>query len=104
MPSGWGCRLAAECVPFVSHSCPFVRFAGKNFFMPFIHDDFLLSTAQAKSLYHGYAAGQPIIDYHCHLEPKDLATNRRFANPTEIWLDGDHYIWRAMRAMGIDQS
>lgn len=69
----------------------------------FIHEDFLLATATARRLYHGYAEGQPILDYHCHLPVADLAADRRFANLTEIWLDGDHYKWRAMRACGVEE-
>jgi glucuronate isomerase len=68
---------------------------------PFIHDDFLLQTKTARRLYHDFAAGQPIIDYHCHLPPKDVAENRRFQNLFEIWLEGDHYKWRAMRSNGV---
>jgi len=71
--------------------------------MPFIHDDFLLSTNTARRLYHEYAAGQPILDYHCHLPPRDIAENRRFSNLFEIWLEGDHYKWRAMRANGVEE-
>ena len=67
---------------------------------PFIHDDFMLRSEAARILYHDWAEGRPILDYHCHLSPKDLAQNRRFANLTEIWLEGDHYKWRAMRANG----
>ena len=69
--------------------------------MSFIHEDFLLSTAAARRLYHSYAAPEPILDYHCHLPPKDIAENRQFANLFEIWLEGDHYKWRAMRANGV---
>lgn len=69
--------------------------------MPFIHDDFLLSTETARRLYHQFAAPEPILDYHCHLSPRDLAENRRFNNLFEIWLEGDHYKWRAMRANGV---
>lgn len=72
--------------------------------MSFIHDDFLLDTPAARSLYHTYAAGQPILDYHCHLSPRDIADNRRFLNLFEIWLEGDHYKWRAMRAHGVDET
>ena len=68
---------------------------------PFITDDFLLHGATARRLYHEFAAGEPILDYHCHLPPRDLADNRRFANLFEIWLAGDHYKWRAMRANGM---
>ena len=72
--------------------------------MSFIHDDFLLTTRSAKRLFHEYAANQPIIDYHNHLCPKRLATNQPFADLYEMWIDGDHYKWRAMRANGIDES
>ena len=70
----------------------------------FLDDNFLLSNNVAQRLYHQYAAPQPILDYHCHLPPKDIAENRRFANLNEIWLEGDHYKWRAMRANGIPES
>ena len=72
--------------------------------MAFIHDDFLLSTSAARRLYHEYAKDEPILDYHCHLPPKDVAENRRFANLFEIWLEGDHYKWRAMRAHGVPEQ
>jgi glucuronate isomerase len=71
--------------------------------MPFITDDFLLQSDAARRLYHEHAAGQPILDYHCHLPPADVAGNRRFANLFEIWLEGDHYKWRAMRANGVPE-
>ncbi|MDC6386739.1 glucuronate isomerase [Flagellimonas taeanensis] len=70
----------------------------------FIHDDFLLETDHAKELYHDYAKNQPIIDYHSHLPPKELAGNRMFENMTQLWIDGDHYKWRAMRALGIPEK
>ncbi len=70
---------------------------------PFIHDDFLLRSAAARRLYHEHAARQPIIDYHCHLPPADIAANRRFSNLAEIWLEGDHYKWRAMRCNGVEE-
>ena len=69
--------------------------------MSFIHDDFLLSTKTARRLFHQFAEDQPILDYHCHLPPQDVAANRQFRNLSEIWLEGDHYKWRAMRANGI---
>ncbi len=72
--------------------------------MSFIHEDFLLSNEQAKRLYHDYAKDQPILDYHCHLPPGDLSSNRQFANLFEIWLEGDHYKWRAMRANGVGEA
>ena len=55
-------------------------------------------------MYHNFAASQPIIDYHNHLSPQDIAENRRFDNLFDIWVDHDHYKWRAMRANGIDES
>lgn len=70
----------------------------------FLDQDFLLSTETARELYHSYAASQPIIDYHCHLSPKEIAENRRFGNLHEIWLEGDHYKWRALRSNGVDES
>ncbi|MCX8091476.1 MAG: glucuronate isomerase [Verrucomicrobiae bacterium] len=69
--------------------------------MNFIHDDFLLNTRTARRLYHQYAAAEPICDFHCHLPPRDLAENRQFRNLFEIWLEGDHYKWRAMRSNGV---
>jgi glucuronate isomerase len=69
--------------------------------MKFIHEDFLLQTKSARRLYHEYAEDQPILDYHCHLSPQDIAENRRFNNLFEIWLEGDHYKWRAMRSNGV---
>jgi glucuronate isomerase len=70
---------------------------------PFIHEDFLLQSAAAVELYHRYAEGVPIIDYHCHLPPDQVARDHRFHNLTEIWLYGDHYKWRAMRANGVPE-
>ncbi|MGF1452455.1 MAG: glucuronate isomerase [Opitutales bacterium] len=72
--------------------------------MAFIHDDFLLQTDTARRLYHEVAKDQPIIDYHCHLPPEDVANDRRFGNLSEVWLGGDHYKWRAMRTNGVDES
>ena len=72
--------------------------------MEFIHDDFLLSTEWARRLYHGYAVSEPILDYHSHLPPAEIAADRRFQNLFEIWLEGDHYKWRAMRANGVAEK
>ncbi len=72
--------------------------------MAFIHEDFLLSTKTASKLYHKYAEAEPIFDYHCHIPPKDIAENRQFKNLFEIWLEGDHYKWRAMRSNGVAES
>ena len=69
--------------------------------MPFLGDDFLLHSSAARTLYHEHAAHLPIIDFHNHLSPRDIATDRRFDNLFEIWLEGDHYKWRAMRTAGI---
>ncbi|MFZ0772332.1 MAG: glucuronate isomerase [Candidatus Sulfotelmatobacter sp.] len=71
--------------------------------MNFIHEDFLLHSKTARRLYHDYAAPQPILDYHAHLSPADIAADRRFRNLFEIWLEDDHYKWRAMRANGISE-
>ena len=70
---------------------------------PFMDDDFLLENAVAAALYHDHAAQLPIIDYHCHLSPDDIAADRRFRNMTEVWLEGDHYKWRAMRSNGVSE-
>jgi glucuronate isomerase len=72
--------------------------------MPFIHDDFLLQTRTARRLYHEVASHEPILDYHCHLRPEDIASNRQFENLFEIWLEGDHYKWRAMRTAGVEEA
>ena len=69
----------------------------------FINDDFLLDTPQARTLFHEYAEEQPIIDYHSHLDPAAIADNRQFSNIAQLWLDGDHYKWRAMRTNGIPE-
>ena len=69
----------------------------------FLNDDFLLQTATAERLYHEIAAKQPIIDYHNHLPPADIANNRQFGNIFEAWLEGDHYKWRGMRTAGIEE-
>lgn len=69
----------------------------------FINEDFLLETKTAKDLYHQHAASLPIIDYHCHLVPEMVAKDRKFDNLGQIWLEGDHYKWRAMRTNGIDE-
>ncbi|GAA4424436.1 glucuronate isomerase [Pontibacter saemangeumensis] len=70
----------------------------------FLGDDFLLQTETAKQLYHSYAKDLPIVDYHCHLSPQAIAENKPFANMTAIWLAGDHYKWRALRTLGIDEK
>jgi glucuronate isomerase len=69
----------------------------------FIHDDFMLHNNVAKRLYHDYAKKMPIIDYHCHLNPKEIFENKQF-NIVEVWLAGDHYKWRLMRANGVDEE
>lgn len=71
--------------------------------MAFIDEEFLLTTGTAKELYHGCAKSMPIIDYHCHLDPKQIAQDYRFQDISEIWLGADHYKWRAMRACGVDE-
>ena len=81
----WSHNIMAQCLKF----------------MKFIHEDFLLQTRTARRLYHQFAVDEPIFDYHCHLPPKDVAENRQFKNLFEIWLEGDHYKWRAMRSNGV---
>lgn len=70
----------------------------------FMDKDFLLETETAKKLYHEYAAKVPVIDYHCHINPKEIAEDRRFENITQVWLGGDHYKWRFMRSCGVDEK
>ncbi|MBQ4290370.1 MAG: glucuronate isomerase, partial [Clostridia bacterium] len=70
----------------------------------FLDEDFLLKTDTAKILYHTYAENLPIIDYHCHVSPKEIAEDKRYSTITELWLGGDHYKWRAMRSNGVDES
>jgi len=70
----------------------------------FLNEHFLLETKTAQQLYHEFARDLPIIDYHCHLPPDQIAEDHRFENLTKIWLDGDHYKWRAMRTLGIDEK
>lgn len=71
---------------------------------PIADDNFLLHSEVAKELYHDHASKMPIIDYHCHLPPAEIASDRTFENITQIWLEGDHYKWRAMRTHGIDEK
>jgi len=70
----------------------------------FLDKNFILENKTAEQLYHDHAAKMPIIDYHCHLSPADIANDRKFENLTKIWLDGDHYKWRAMRTNGVDEK
>ena len=70
----------------------------------FLDRDFLLDTNTAKHLYHDYAQNMPIIDYHCHLSPKEIYEDIRYSNITELWLGGDHYKWRQMRANGVKEQ
>ena len=72
--------------------------------MAFIHEDFMLTGPTARELYHAHAEQQPIIDYHCHLSPQEVAEDIHFKSITELWLGGDHYTWRAMRANGIPEE
>ena len=69
----------------------------------FLDQNFLLSTETARTLFHNYAESLPIIDYHCHIDPMEIALDRQFDNITQVWLGGDHYKWRLMRANGIDE-
>ena len=70
----------------------------------FMDQDFLLETETAKELFHDHAAKMPIIDYHCHINPAQIANNHQFKNITEAWLGGDHYKWRMIRSNGVPES
>ena len=70
---------------------------------PFMDKDFLLTTGTAKKLFHDYAKPMPILDYHCHIDAKEIARDRQFSNITRIWLGGDHYKWRFMRSCGVEE-
>ena len=70
----------------------------------FMDEDFLLSTQTAQKLYHGHAEKTPILDYHCHINPEEIAKDRQFENITQVWLGGDHYKWRQMRSNGVDEK
>ncbi|MGN1180512.1 MAG: glucuronate isomerase [Suilimivivens sp.] len=70
---------------------------------PFMDKDFLLSTPTAQTLFHEYAEKTPVLDYHCHINPREIAEDRKFDNITQVWLGGDHYKWRFMRSCGVDE-
>lgn len=70
----------------------------------FLDQDFLLSNDTAKTLYQDYASKMPVIDYHCHINPQEIAENRKFDNITQVWLGGDHYKWRLIRSCGVDEK
>ena len=70
----------------------------------FMDKDFLLTTETSKKLYHDYAEVTPIIDYHCHINPKEIAEDKKFENITQVWLGGDHYKWRQMRSNGVEEK
>jgi len=70
----------------------------------FMDKDFLLETETAKKLFHDYAETTPILDYHCHINPKEIAEDRQFENITQVWLGGDHYKWRLMRSFGVEEK
>ena len=72
--------------------------------MNFFNEDFMLKNKTAKKLYHKFAEGLPIIDYHCHIPPEQIAEDHRFSGITELMLGGDHYKWRAMRSFGIEEK
>ena len=71
---------------------------------PFIHENFLLQSKTAEHLFHDHAKKLPIIDYHCHLNPQEVAQDHKFRSITELWLGGDHYKWRALRTNGTPSS
>ena len=71
---------------------------------PFLDENFLLNTEAARKLYHEAAEGMPIIDYHCHLSPREIYEDIRYENITQVWLGGDHYKWRLMRSAGVPEK
>ena len=71
--------------------------------IPFMNEDFLLTNDTARKLYHDVAAKMPIVDYHCHLDARDIYEDVRFDNITRLWLGGDHYKWRILRSNGVDE-
>lgn len=71
---------------------------------PFLDKDFLLSNPVSRKLFHDYAENMPVLDYHCHINPREIAEDKQFANITEVWLGGDHYKWRLMRANGVEEK
>ena len=70
----------------------------------FMDRDFLLETPTAQRLFHDYAEVTPVLDYHCHINPREIAEDRKFENITQVWLGGDHYKWRQMRSNGVDEK
>lgn len=70
----------------------------------FMDENFLLSNSTAETLYHEYSEKMPIIDYHCHINAKEIFEDKRFENITQVWLYGDHYKWRVMRSYGIEEK
>ena len=71
---------------------------------PFIHENFMLQSETAVHLFHNHAKELPIIDYHCHLDPKEIADEHKFRSITELWLGSDHYKWRILRANGVAEK
>ncbi|MBR6525767.1 MAG: glucuronate isomerase, partial [Clostridia bacterium] len=71
---------------------------------PFMDENFLLNTETARVLYHQHAKKMPIIDYHCHIPPQEIADDRKFDNITQLWLGGDHYKWRLIRANAVEEE
>lgn len=96
MPNYGGLKWALNALYWIKHNLLLM----KNF----LDKDFLLTTETARRLYHEYAADLPIIDYHSHLPPDQIAGDINFENITQVWLNGDHYKWRAMRANGVDED
>lgn len=70
----------------------------------FMDKEFLLETETARKLFHDYAENTPVLDYHCHINPREIAEDRQFENITQVWLGGDHYKWRFMRSCGVEEK
>ena len=75
-----------------------------KYMTPFMSEDFLLTTPTARTLYHQFAAAMPIVDYHCHVSPREIYEDKKFENITELWLSGDHYKWRLIRSAGVPEE
>ena len=77
---------------------------GGRTIMSFINDNFMLKNETAKLLYNKYAKDMPIVDYHCHISPREIYEDKRFDSITELWLGGDHYKWRLIRSNGVSEE
>lgn len=100
---GWLKDINHQCWRIIKLA-DFLKYRRYDMAKQFLDENFLLETSTAQTLYYDYAAPLPIIDYHCHLPPNQIASNKQFENLTQVWLYGDHYKWRAMRTNGVNES